>query len=125
MKFLNFQDVVRVMRAARQKGRVMYGDQEIKFFPDLSAEVLRQRRRFDDIKQRLRSLNLRYGIVYPAKLRVTVNGQTHEFEDPSDAEKFLQGIQSTGVLWIYLEEGAGGGAANGVVSLFAGKLRWL
>lgn len=92
MKFLNFQDVVRVMREARQKGRVMYGDQEIKFFPDLSAEVLRQRRRFDDIKQRLRSLNLRYGIVYPAKLRVTVNGQTREFEDPSDAEKFLQGI---------------------------------
>ncbi|RXN38810.1 restin-like protein [Labeo rohita] len=91
MKFLNFQDVVRVMRAARQKGRVMYGDQEIKFFPDLSAEVLRQRRRFDDIKQCLRSLNLRYGIVYPAKLRVTVNGQTREFEDPSDAEKISSG----------------------------------
>ncbi len=95
MKFLNFQDKTRVMRAVRAKGRVMYGEQEIKVFPDLSAEVLRQRRRFDGVKQRLRSMNIIYGLIYPAKLRLTVDGQTREFEDPPDAEKFIQGIQNT------------------------------
>lgn len=39
----NFQDKVRVMRAARPKGRIMYGEQEVKFFPDLSAELLQGR----------------------------------------------------------------------------------
>lgn len=96
MKFLNFQDKVRVMRAARSKGRIMYGEREIKFFPDLSAELLRLRRRFDGVKQRLRSLNITYGLVYPAKLRLTVNGQTREFEDPTDVEKFIQEINNAG-----------------------------
>ncbi len=95
MKFLNFQDKVRVMRAARAKGRIVYGEQEVKFFPDLSAELLHQRRHFDCVKQQLRSLNINYGLIYPAKLRLTVDGQSREFEDPSDAEKLIQGIQCT------------------------------
>jgi len=41
-------------------------------------------------------MNINYGIVYPAKLSLTIDGQTREFEDPVDAEKFLQGIQSAG-----------------------------
>ena len=63
------------------------------FFPDLSAELHRQRRRFDGVKKQLRSLNIRYGIMYPAKLRLTFNGQSREFDSPADAEKFVQGIQ--------------------------------
>lgn len=74
----------------------MYGDHEVRFFPDLSADLHRQRRRFDGGKQRLRSMNVNYGIVYPAKLRLTIDGQTREFEDPVEADKFLQGIQSAG-----------------------------
>ena len=93
IKFLNFQDKVRATRAARAKGKVMCGGQEVMFFPDLSAELHRQRRRFDGVKQQLRSLNIRYGIMYPAKLRLTFNGQTREFDSPADAEKFVQGIQ--------------------------------
>ncbi len=65
------------------------------FFPDLSAELLHQRRHFDCVKQQLRSLNINYGLIYPAKLDLTVDGQSREFEDPSDAEKLIQGIQCT------------------------------
>ncbi|CAB1438352.1 unnamed protein product [Pleuronectes platessa] len=64
------------MRAARTKGKVLCGGQEVMFFPYLSAGLHRQTRRFDGVKQRVRSLNIRYGIVYPAKLRQTINGQT-------------------------------------------------
>ncbi|KAI7800009.1 putative LINE-1 type transposase domain-containing protein 1-like [Triplophysa rosa] len=95
MKFLNFQDKVRVMQAARAKGKIMYGDQEVKFFPDLSAELLRQRRHFYGVKQRLRALNITYGLIYPARLRVTMDGQTRMFDNPTDAERFLSGIQQT------------------------------
>lgn len=94
VKFLNFQDKVRVMRAARAKGKVICGGQEIMFFPDLSAELHRRRRGFDRVKQQLRSMNIRYGIIYPSKLRVSSDGQTREFESPADAEKFIQGLQN-------------------------------
>lgn len=53
MKFLNFQDKFRVMRAARAKGRIMYGELEVKFLLNLFllSSLLRQRRRFDSVKQ--------------------------------------------------------------------------
>lgn len=92
LKFLNFQDKVRAMKAARAKGKVMCGDHQVMFFPDLSAELHRRRRRFDPVKQQLKSLNIRYGLFFPAKLRVWTNGQTREFETPEEAEKFVQGI---------------------------------
>lgn len=95
VKFLNFQDKVRVMRAARAKGKVTCDGQEIMFFPDLSVDLHRRRRGFDRVKQQLRSMNIRYGIMYPAKLRVTSDGRTREFETPADAEKFIQGLQNT------------------------------
>ncbi|KAK5855059.1 hypothetical protein PBY51_005198 [Eleginops maclovinus] len=83
------------MRAARAKGKVICGGQEIMFFPDLSTELHRRRRGFDRVKQQLLSMNIRCGIIYPAKLRVTSDGQSREFETPADAERFIQGLQNT------------------------------
>lgn len=85
------------MRAARAKGKVMCGNQEVMFFPDLSTELHRRRRCFDLVKQQLRSLNIRYGIVYPARLQVSSDGQTQEFDSPAeDAEKFIHSLQNKG-----------------------------
>lgn len=95
VKFLNFQDKVRVMRAAMAKGKVICGGQEVMFFPDLSTDLHRRRRGFDRVKQQLRAMNVRYGLIYPAKLRVSSGGHTHVFETPADAEKFIRGLQNT------------------------------
>ena len=86
--FLNFQDKVRAMRAARTK--------EVMFFPDISEELQRQRRRYEGVKQQLRSLDIRYGIVYPAKLHMTADGRTHKFNSPADTEKFIEGLKLSG-----------------------------
>ena len=83
------------MRAARAKGKVFCSDHEIMFFPDLSSELHRRRRGFDRVKQQLMSMNIRYGRIYPAKLRVTSDGQSREFETPAEAEKFIQDLQCT------------------------------
>uniref|UniRef100_A0A1A7ZGX5 LINE-1 type transposase domain containing 1 n=1 Tax=Nothobranchius furzeri TaxID=105023 RepID=A0A1A7ZGX5_NOTFU len=97
VKFLNFQDRVRVMRAASTKGKVICGGQEVLFFPDLSTDLHRRRRGFDRVKQQLRSMNIRYGLIYPAKLRVSTDEHTHVFETPADAEKFIKGLQNTAI----------------------------
>ena len=47
LKFLNFQDKIRVIPKARAKGKVMYEDQEIMFFPDLSADLHQKRKGYD------------------------------------------------------------------------------
>ncbi|KAJ8372291.1 hypothetical protein AAFF_G00290770 [Aldrovandia affinis] len=35
------------MRAARSTGKVLFGENEVRFFPDLSMELQRRRRQFD------------------------------------------------------------------------------
>lgn len=90
MKFLNFRDKESVMKAARAKGRVLYKSRPVMFFPDLSTEVHKRRRRFDSVKQRLRAKAIRYGIIYPARLRVSYEERSYIFETPAEAEKFLE-----------------------------------
>lgn len=39
MKFLNFHDKIRVMQAARKKGKIMYEDPNVIFFQDIATEL--------------------------------------------------------------------------------------
>lgn len=39
LKFLNFQDKIRVMQAARKKGKIMFEGQHAMFFQDISTEL--------------------------------------------------------------------------------------
>lgn len=90
MKFLNYQDKVRVMRAARQKGKVMYQERQVMFFPDLSVEVQKQRRQYNDVKRKLHELNLDFGLIFPAKMRIMHEGRRHLFNTPGEVEAFIQ-----------------------------------
>ena len=90
MKFLNYKDKMRVVNAARVKGRVLYKNWPFMFFPDLSMEVHKQQQCFDSVKQRLRAKAIRYGIIFPAHLRVSHDNRSCIFETPAEAEKFLE-----------------------------------
>lgn len=90
MKFLNFKDKVRVMKAAQEKGRILHENKQVKFFSDFSAEVQRQRKAYDAVKQRLRAEGIQYGLQFPAKLRITHDGKNMTFETPQDVDTFLQ-----------------------------------
>ncbi len=64
------------------------------FFPDVSAELHKKRKRFDTVKKDLRDLNileLRYGILHPATL---CEGKRHLFDNPPDAQRFLQDLKA-------------------------------
>ena len=93
MKFLNYQDKVRVMRAARQKGKVMFREHHVMFFPDLSVEVQKQRRQYNDVKQKLRELHLDFGLIFPAKMRIFHEGSRHLFHTPEEVEAFIQRVR--------------------------------
>uniref|UniRef100_A0A3Q1C1U7 L1 transposable element RRM domain-containing protein n=1 Tax=Amphiprion ocellaris TaxID=80972 RepID=A0A3Q1C1U7_AMPOC len=92
MKFLNFADKVRVIQAARKKGNIFVDNNKVMFFPDLSSDLLKRRKVFDPVRKELASHSirgLRYGIIYPATLLVTVRGRRHTFDTKSGAETFL------------------------------------
>ncbi len=97
MKFLNYADKVRTLKAARAKAIVMLDKRKLMFFPDVSAELHKKRKRFDTVKKDLRDLNileLCYGILHPAILCVTYKGKRHLFDNPPDAQRFLQDLKA-------------------------------
>ena len=98
LKFHNFQDKQRVMDAARRLGSRGQDDAtarkpKVSFFNDYSAEVVRRRKAFDDTKTRLRKINVIYALLYPATLRVTVDGKQKRFDSPKDAALLAQSLE--------------------------------
>ncbi|CAB1446925.1 unnamed protein product [Pleuronectes platessa] len=46
----------------------------VSFFNDYSAALARKRKAFDEVKGCLRRKNVEYALLYPAPLRLSVNG---------------------------------------------------
>lgn len=100
VKFHNFTDKQRMMEAARRLGTRRSNQDDptckgpkISFFNDYSAEVVRRRKAFDDIKARLRKINMDYALLYPATLKVTVNGTQRRFDTPKEAASLLHSLE--------------------------------
>lgn len=65
IKFLNFQDKIWVMQAARKRGKIMFEDRHVMLFQDMSTELHKRRKIFDDVKQHLCVWQpLKSGIIY-------------------------------------------------------------
>lgn len=96
LRFHNFRDKQRAMEAARRLGsREDHTPREpkVSFFNDYSAEVVRRRKAFDDAKIRLKKMNVDYALLYPATLRVTVDGKQKRVDSPEDAELLVQSLE--------------------------------
>ena len=100
MKFLSYHDRIRVANAARAKGlngnKILYKNVAVLLFPDLPTDIHKQQKRFDEVKRRLRARSIRYGMLYPARLRITYEGENIIFETPTDAENFLDRMHDKG-----------------------------
>lgn len=59
-------------------------------FPDFSAEVQRKLKTFMESKRRLRIKNIKYAMLFPARLRVEGEDRAHFFEDPEAAIAWLE-----------------------------------
>ena len=65
----------KMLRAAREKGRVTYKGKPIRLKEDLSAETLQARREWDPIFNILKEKNFQPRISYPAKLSFISEGK--------------------------------------------------
>lgn len=87
-----YQDAVDVLRRARDAtGPLHHNGSTIFIFPDYPASVARARSAFNDVKKLLRGREgVRYGLLYPARLRITHNGGEKIFMDPAEATTYVE-----------------------------------
>ena len=90
VRIFNFRDQDVVLQAARVAPSVKYQNSTITFFPDFTLSVQRQRRSFLTLKKALRTHNIRYSMLFPAKVRVEAEGKTHFFTEPDDGWSWLE-----------------------------------
>lgn len=85
-----YQEKERIQRLARQKGRLEFQGKQIFIFPDYSADLARRRAAFSEVKGLLRKKDgVRYGLLYPARLRISFNGETQVFDSPKAVKDFI------------------------------------
>lgn len=86
---LNFRDRDEILWAARKAGELKYQNASLLFFPDYSLETQKLRRSFDQVKVGLWARNIKYSVLFPARLRIQ-DGETVRFFTPRDVVAWLE-----------------------------------
>ncbi len=60
----------------------------VKFYEEFCASVAKKRASFNNVKGLLYKRGVRFGMIYPARRRVSHNGSEHYFNSPEAAERF-------------------------------------
>ncbi|KAL7860886.1 hypothetical protein AOLI_G00172350 [Acnodon oligacanthus] len=85
------QDCVDILCRAREAGSLQYNGTKIFIFPDYPPSVARAKSAFSEVKNILRGqTGMRFGLFYPARLRITHNGTEKEFRDPAEAMAYVK-----------------------------------
>ena len=81
IKTPNVLNKERILRAVREKGQVTYKGRPIRITPHFSPETMKARRSWAELMQTLREHKCQPRILYPAKLSITLDGETKIFHD--------------------------------------------
>lgn len=80
-----------ILRRAIEKNKLEYQGRKIHIFPDFPPSVVKQRAAFTKVREMLRGRSdVRYGLIYPARLMVTHGGVKMSFTDPKEAQDYAE-----------------------------------
>uniref|UniRef100_A0A087YPS9 L1 transposable element RRM domain-containing protein n=1 Tax=Poecilia formosa TaxID=48698 RepID=A0A087YPS9_POEFO len=86
-----YSDCADILRRARAQQRVKVGDSTVSIFPDFTPQTAKARAAFNDVRRQLRDVpDIRFGLLHPARLRITRGGVTREFTSPVEATAFMK-----------------------------------
>jgi hypothetical protein len=71
----------RILKALREKCQLTYTERPIRITLDFSLETMKAKRSWEDLIQTLREHNCQPRLLYPAKLSITIDGETKIFHD--------------------------------------------
>lgn len=88
-----YTDCADILRKARELQRIKIRNMTISVFPDYSAKTARARASFNDVRRQLREIEgVKFGLLYPARLRITHRGLQQDFTSPEEAKSFIKTI---------------------------------
>jgi hypothetical protein len=79
----------RILKAVREKGQVTYKGRPIRITPEFSPETMKARRSWADVIQALREHKCQPRLLYPAKLLITIDGESKVFHDKTKFTQYL------------------------------------
>lgn len=86
--FSSFQQKEAALRWARNH-EIKFRGATVRIYQDVSAALAKKRAAFNGIKQALYQRNIRFRLLYPARLRVTHGDNVFTFDSPDEAQKFF------------------------------------
>ena len=78
----------RILKASREKQQVTYKGNPICLTADLSAEILKTRREWQDIFQVLKGENTQPRLLYLARISFKIDGEIKSFSDKQKLREF-------------------------------------
>ncbi|XP_014339912.2 uncharacterized protein LOC135358183 [Latimeria chalumnae] len=90
VKFLRFLVKEMVIQRARERGALDWEGSKILIFPDLLRDLQEKRKKFVEVKQQLRDRGVKYGLFYPAILKISMGGKDYSFTTPNEVQDFLK-----------------------------------
>lgn len=81
-----------ILRVAKRDKVLEIRGMKLRFFPDMTTEMARARASFREVRNKLWSAGVKHGIIHPATLIMTFNGETKKFTNHLDAETFYKTV---------------------------------
>ena len=78
----------RILKAAREKQRLIHKGTPIRLSADFSTETLQAKREWQDIFKALKGKNLHPRILYPARLSFIIEGERKNFSNKQKLKEY-------------------------------------
>lgn len=88
-RIFNFRDRDAILQASRVGGPVKFENTTVSFYPDVTQSVQKQRLGFQGVKRRMRDMDLKYAMLFPARLRVEYEDKAFFFDRPDVVSDWL------------------------------------
>ncbi|KAJ1209338.1 hypothetical protein NDU88_004716 [Pleurodeles waltl] len=89
-RLLNYKDRDCVLRADRESDRAVFKNCKISIYPDYTNKVQSSRKGFLEVKAKLCAMNIRYMLLYLARLKVLSGGSSHFLKRPEEVWRWLE-----------------------------------
>ena len=83
----------RILKELREKGQETYKGSPIRITPDFSPETMKARKAWTDVIQTLREHKFQHRLLYPAKVSITIDGETKYSTTKPNSTIISPGIQ--------------------------------
>jgi hypothetical protein len=81
IKTTNALNKDRILKAVRKNGQVTYKGRPVRNTPDFPSETMKASRSWTEVIQTLREHKCQLRLLYPAKLSITIEGESKGFHD--------------------------------------------